>query len=52
MGEGKMTWKTDKERAEQTRKDKEREKQNTRNLHDLFWGRKPNETPPISRRSR
>jgi hypothetical protein len=53
MGKGDyMNWKLDRERAEQTRKNKEREKQNTRNLHDLFFGRKINETPPVPRRGR
>lgn len=47
-----MNWKLDRERAEQARKNKEWEKQNTRNLHDLFFGRKINETPPVPRRGR
>ncbi len=47
-----MSWKKDREYAEKARKNKERERQNTRNLHDLFFGRKINETPPVPRRSR
>jgi len=47
-----MNWRYERERAERARKNKEWEKQNTRNLHDLFFGRKINETPPVPRRGR